>query len=116
MGIGFCFLLSFGYIIVADLEPVMASEKVKVNYGTEEALLTVVDKTKSGKIMKWREQCGSLTEELFLQCPRLHEAKELLHLFDFEPYRANQTEQAQGEGVGTEQTQTEQTRTEPNPG
>ncbi|XP_011683039.2 uncharacterized protein LOC105447091 [Strongylocentrotus purpuratus] len=84
----------------------MASEKVKVNYGTEEALLAVVDKTKSHKIISWREQCGSLTEALFLQCPRLHEAKGLLHLFDFEPYREDQAKQAQGEG--TEQTQSVQ--------
>ena len=99
-------ILSFGYLIVADLKPVMASEKVKVNYGTEEALLAVVDKTKSHKIISWREQCGSLTEALFLQCPRLHEAKGLLHLFDFEPYREDQAKQAQGEG--TEQTQSVQ--------
>ena len=99
-------ILSFGYLIVADLKPVMASEKVKVNYGTEEALLAVVDKTKSHKIISWREQCGSLTEALFLQCPRLHEAKGLLHLFDFEPYQAKEVKQVQGEG--TEQIQSVQ--------
>lgn len=101
-------ILSFGYSIVDGLKPVMASEKVKVNYGTEEALLAVVDKTKSHKIISWREQCGNLTKELFMQCPLLYEAKELLHLFDFEPYRADQAEQAQGEGVRTEQTQSVQ--------
>ncbi|XP_030836694.1 uncharacterized protein LOC105438153 [Strongylocentrotus purpuratus] len=94
----------------------MTSERVKVNYGTEEALLAVVDRTKSHKIFSWREQCGSLTEELFLQCPRLHEAKELVHLFDFEPYRVDQAEQAQGVGEGTGQTLTAQTQSVQSPG
>eukprot|EP00057_Strongylocentrotus_purpuratus_P018904 XP_011673378.1 PREDICTED: uncharacterized protein LOC105442705 [Strongylocentrotus purpuratus] len=78
----------------------MASEKVKVNYGTEEALLAVVDRTKSHKIISWREQCGSLTEELFMQCPRLHEAKELLRLFDFEPYQAKIVKPTDGGPAG----------------
>lgn len=55
--------------------------------------------------MKWREECGNLTDELFLQCPLFHEAKELLQYFDFEPSREGAN---QAQGVGTEQTQSVQ--------
>ena len=63
----------------------MASQKLRINFCSEDDVLKVCDKVKASKILAWRVDCRGLCEEQFLQCPRLHEAKELLSLFDFAP-------------------------------